>query len=313
MPRKKTTEEFIIEANLVHNNVYDYTNSIYIGSHNKINILCEKYGMFEQIASNHINNKRGCSKCNGGVKNTLNSFINQSNKIHNNMYNYNLIEYVNNYTPIKIICEKHNIFEQLPLNHLKGKGCPKCGLIKMKKTKAKTLTNFIKDSNKIHNDKYDYSKSVYFNNHTKLEIICEKHGSFKQTPNIHIDNKSGCPKCSSSKGEEKVRYYLNENNIEFVEQKTFNKLKSNKNYKLKFDFYLPKYNICVEYDGKQHFKIIEHFGGRSTFMKLKHRDKLKNKYCLNNNIKLIRIPYTDFNNIENIILNQIKSEYFPFE
>ena len=85
----------------------------------------------------------------------------------------------------------------------------------------------------------------------------------------------------------------------FKEQKTFDGCKYKR--KLPFDFYLPEHNTLIEYDGKQHFKIIEYFDGRSWFMKRNHRDKLKNKYCIDNNIKLIRIPYTDYNDVENIL------------
>lgn len=74
---------------------------------------------------------------------------------------------------------------------------------------------------------------------------------------------------------------------------------------MRFDFYLPDHNTCIEYDGIQHFKIIEYFGGRSGFMKQKHRDKIKNNYCKENNIKLLRISYNDFNNINNILKNSI--------
>lgn len=103
----------------------------------------------------------------------------------------------------------------------------------------------------------------------------------------------------TSSGEKEIIKYLEINNIEYSGQKTFNDLKMIG--LLRFDFYLPKQNICIEYDGEQHFKIIEYFGSRSEYMKRRHRDKLKDQYCLDNNIKLIRIPYTKYKEIETII------------
>ena len=68
-----------------------------------------------------------------------------------------------------------------------------------------------------------------------------------------------------------------------------------------FDFYLPAYNLCIEFDGEQHFKSIKHFGGEKRLSIQKIKDNIKTEYCKNNNIKLLRIPYYDFNNIEKIL------------
>ena len=95
---------------------------------------------------------------------------------------------------------------------------------------------------------------------------------------------------------------LIENNIKFIRQHTFNNCRGIKK-KLPFDFYLPDYNILIEFDGKQHFESIEIFGGKIEFEKLKINDDKKNRYCFDNNIKLFRIKY---NSVENDmrLLNQ---------
>ena len=85
-------------------------------------------------------------------------FINKSLKIHGDRYNYCLVNYINNRTKIKIICKEHGIFEQIPAKHLSGRGCQICG-----GSKVKTTEEFIKESKKIHNDKYDYSLLKYIN------------------------------------------------------------------------------------------------------------------------------------------------------
>ena len=144
-------------------------------------------------------------------------------------------------------------------------------------------------------DKYDYSKVKYKNNYTKVCIICNekdnngiKHGEFYTTPHSHLKG-SKCPKCKFySKLEEEVRKILKENNINFIEQKTFNKLTYKSN--LKIDFYLPDFNIAIECQGIQHFKPIN-FGSTLDKEKLfeinKLRDKIKKEFCEKNNIKLL--------------------------
>ena len=102
-----------------------------------------------------------------------------------------------------------------------------------------------------------------------------------------------------SKGEQKISDILNELDIVFIRQYGFTDCKKKK--KLLFDFYLPDYNVCIEYNGEQHYKSIEYFGGEEKLKMQKENDKIKENYCINNNINLIIIPYTDFKNIKNIL------------
>jgi len=124
---------------------------------------------------------------------TLKEFIDKSNKIHNNKYDYSLVEYTNNSTKVQIICPKHGIFEQRPNQHKDNEqGCPKCSGF------GKTKIELIKDFNKIHNNKYKYDFSNFKDKHSKIAIICPKHGRFKQVANSHQSG-IGCPKCGGSK------------------------------------------------------------------------------------------------------------------
>jgi very-short-patch-repair endonuclease len=108
------------------------------------------------------------------------------------------------------------------------------------------------------------------------------------------------PLCKCSKGEKKVSDCLNKLGIKFDHHYTF---KDFSNYE--YDFYISDKKICIEYDGVQHFQPVNYFGGHKTFKDQKIRDKLKDEYCIKNNIKLIRISYMD-NDIENKILNGIE-------
>jgi len=182
------------------------------------------------------------------------------------------------------------LFEQTAQDHLSGKNCFRCN-----GSKKLTTEEFIEKAKLIHGNRYDYSSVKYINNYTKINIICKQHGMFVQTPNNHLRN-HGCPICNLSKGEKEIQSFLFENEIKFQREKIFEKLNQKR-----FDFYLPKYNIAIEYDGIQHFKSIDFFGGEDCFIKRKQSDEIKNQFCIDNNIKLIRIPYTKLSYIGNIL------------
>ena len=167
--------------------------------------------------------------------------------------------------------------------------------------KLKYSMIFLKTANLIHNKKYDYSLTVYTKMTEKVIIICPLHGEFTQRPMDHINLKQGCPICRCSKGELSIKYFLDKNNIKYKQQKSFDDCKYKK--LLKFDFYLPEKNICIEYDGEQHYIEIDRWGGESRLKIIKDRDSIKNLYCLENNIKLIRIKYDD--NIDEKLKNII--------
>ena len=132
------------------------------------------------------------------MSNKFKNFIEKAIKIHNNFYSYDKSIYTNARTKITITCPIHGDFEQLPYNHLLGKGCPKCGLEKLGKIFTKKPEDFITQANKIHDNKYDYSKTKYNDTMSKVEIICPFHGSFFQTPNKHLRGE-GCPMCRFDK------------------------------------------------------------------------------------------------------------------
>jgi hypothetical protein len=159
-------------------------------------------------------------------KSTTNEFISKSISIHNDNYDYSKVNYKNNYNKIIIICKVHGEFEQLPINHLSGSGCFKCGAEKSSKSKMKKIEIFISEAKAIHGSFYNYSKVNYKNNRTNIEIICPIHCSFWQTPNGHITNRSGCPKCN---------FLLNSNN-KINKAKNFFIEKAQKIHGYKYDY-----------------------------------------------------------------------------
>lgn len=279
--KPKSKELFIQQAKNIHGELYDYSLMDYKNSKTKIKIICEKHGIFEQYPHHHLDGKK-CLKCVGKNK-TSEIFIKEAKDIHGDLYDYSLTDYKKSSEKVKIICEEHGIFLQSPDNHLKGYKCNKC-----LKTKKLTTDEFIQKAIKKHGNKYDYSNANYINSKTKIKIICNLHGEFKQTPANHLF-KHGCSICVESNGEKEIRNYLTENKLKFETEKIFKNCKYK--YVLPFDFYLTEYNTCVEYDGIQHFKPIEIWGGIKTLLEQQNRDDIKNKYCEKNGIKLIRINY----------------------
>lgn len=285
---KVTNNIFIEKSKKVHGNKYDYSLVDYKNAISKIKIICLIHGIFEQKPNNHLN-KQGCPKCYYSLITSNNdAFIKKAKFIHKDKYDYSEVKYVGAYINVKIKCSIHGIFEQTPHNHIHGTGCPKCA----KNLKLNT-NDFIKKAKFVHGNKYDYSEVKYVGNKEKIKIKCPIHGIFEQTPNNHLNNQ-GCSKCKQSKGENKIEEFLLKNNIKYYNQKTFNDCKHKR--KLEFDFYLPEYNMCIEYDGKQHFEPIEYFGGDVILETQKKIDKIKNEYCKNNDINIIRIKYNE--NIE---------------
>jgi hypothetical protein len=143
----------------------------------------------------------------------------------------------------------------------------------------------------------------------KVEIICAKHGTFYKRPSEHLRGQ-GCPKCKISIGELEIMTYMDGKNISYVYQKLFSDCRSPKGYPLKFDFFVPRNNIIIEYDGKQHFYSGQFMRGQymTTTEDLKYsqiKDKIKDEYCKDKNIKLIRISYIRIGMIQQILEKEL--------
>jgi hypothetical protein len=192
MPKKLTTETFIVKAQVIHGTLYDYSLVNYLGTAIKVKIICNVHGMFEQIPNSHLSGK-GCLECARDASSNKICFISKAIEIHGNVYDYGSVVYINNYTPVQITCTLHGIFEQAPSNHLKGSGCASCIFDKW------SLSNdeFQNKAKEIHQNKYDYSLTHYNGWNNYVDIICPEHGMFSQTGGSHL-NGCGCPKCKTN-------------------------------------------------------------------------------------------------------------------
>jgi Zn finger protein HypA/HybF involved in hydrogenase expression len=291
---KYTNNEFIEKVKTIFKEKYIYEKIEYISQKNKVLLICKIHGEFLKFPQILLRGS-GCGRCETkNYKIDTDEFIKKSIKIHSNNYDYKNVLYINDYTPVKIICKTHGEFEQTPNTHLSGSGCIICsGRYRY------SNEDFINKSISIHGNRYDYSLVDYHNSHKKVIIKCIKHGNFTQKPNSHLLGR-GCPSCKESKGEILISNFLNENNIDYIRQKTFDGCKSKS--LLFFDFYIPNINLCIEYDGEFHYRPIF---GEKYLKDTIFRDNIKNIFCKQNNIELIRIKYTEFSNIENILKNKL--------
>ena len=250
--RKLTTEEFIRKAKEIHGDKYDFSKVNYINAKEKVCIICHKkddmgqeHGEFYIRPCNVINGT-GCPKCGNRFTYTREEWIAKANFVHSNKYDYSLIESTNGKAYGTIICPIHGQFKQQLGSHINGCGCPKCN-----KGVPMTLEEFTIRANEIHHQYYDYSKFTYVNQKTKGIIICPRHGSFMQTPDIHLRG-HGCPKCKSSKLESIVLNALNRCGISYIYQS--NVLK---NDSFVIDFYIKNTNLLIECQGEQHFVPVD--------------------------------------------------------
>lgn len=238
-----------------------------------------------------------------GRKSTKEQFIFKSLDVHDNKFDYSKVEYFGNKTKVIIICPKHGEFLQRPNDHLTGYGCKKCQYEKTSFENKLTKEEFINNAIKIHGNRFDYSLVEYKGYENKVNIICNKHGVFIQSPHGHLGG-NGCAFCRESRGERKVSEILIKNNILFEREVTFSNLKDKSN--LFYDFYLPKYKLFIEYHGIQHFKSINFFGGSDGLVRRKKHDIIKYKYAVDNGYKILWINNIPIKYLDNLLTDKFK-------
>lgn len=238
-----TTEEFIEKAKLVHGDTYNYDKTVFKTYPGKVIITCLKHGDFEQRAGNHLSNN-GCPTCGkerrGEKKRKgLTHFLEKSKEVHGDLYDYSKVDYTVVTSKVDIICKKHGVFQQTPHKHMSGRGCPACGSERRTLSTRLSTKQFIERSMNVHGNFYDYSNVSYSGWEENVDIVCPKHGLFKQQAGVHISG-CGCPECGRLKTANSRKMTAEE----FVE-------KSKKVHKDKYDYSQSCY---IDYTSK--VKII---------------------------------------------------------
>jgi len=214
------------------------------------------------------------------------------------------LEYKNTKTKFNFKCVLCNhIFKTTPNCVLYNKSkCPKCASSK-KAWRKMTFEQFLYKTSTMTNDQFLFNSKDWELNYkrsksTKFNFKCFNNHIYKTTIDSYL-NGSRCPFCIRSKGEEKIQNFLETYKIHFISEKIFDDCKSEKGFFFRFDFFLPSYNLIIEFDGKHHFEDISFF--KSKCAEVYVRDLIKNNFCKKNKINIIRIPFWEINNIDFIL------------
>ena len=270
----------------------------YKNNRTRVDVMCNVCGNTFSPKALSLYMGHGCPYCAGTVGKTTEQFVDEMSVKNPNVKI--LGKYRNSKSKIETQCLRCDyIWMPTPNTLLKGEGCPKCsGLMR------KTQDEFVREMAEKHPTITVIGE--YINNRTKVKCFCNKCKTyFFSAPHTMLSNGNGCSNCTTSRGENRIKEWLNDNGFKYNTQHIFEDCKDVR--VLPFDFYIPSYNVVIEYDGIQHFEPKDFFGGEESFNKLKKHDSIKSKYCMENNIRLLRIPYFQYEEIENILENELAS------
>jgi len=298
--RTKTTEKFKEEVYDLVGNEYTILGE-YEGAHSKILMKHNKCGYEYSVTPASFLQGRRCTKCGKYIKRAAEGFKKEVFNLYRDEYIV-LGEYIGANEKVKM---RHNIcgheWGTTTSSFLNGKGCPKC----FGHVYRKTTEQFKKEVYDLVGEEYSVL-GEYVNNKTGVKIRHNECGhEWESKPNDFLRG-NRCPKCRYliSKGEKKIMNYLRKNKIPFSYEHKFEDLKDKKH--LRFDFYLKDYNLCIEYDGKQHFEPHDFSGNNPKLAEEKFKitckhDEMKKDYCDKHSIQLLRIPYNKFSSVEKIL------------
>lgn len=212
-----TNETFKELVNKTCTNIEVLGNYEEVSCRGNIECKCTKCGYIWSPNITSLKKGQGCPKCaaknsHERQKKSTEQFIEDAIKVHGNKYDYSKVEYINNKTPIIIICPEHGEFKQIPTAHLSGEGCKKCAYIQNGLNRRKSQEDFINIANSVHSNRYSYDKCIYTTKRASVIITCPKHGDFEQNAGNHLQG-CGCPECKSSRGELLVKEILNKYKI----------------------------------------------------------------------------------------------------
>lgn len=227
-------------------------------------------------------------------------------KNHLNIKGLKLVEYRGVNYPIVAHCERHGAITLRPTSVKAGSGCKLCANERISEIyKKKAVVNLLKSLDVD----TELDITSYSNSTTLAVFKCLQHNiTYQQTPRDYKAGWRACPKCRrTSRPEQKIQEYLVKNNISFKREKTFDScVNIETSRKLPFDFYLPEYNMLIEYDGEHHYSEFKHLAG--DLKKRVELDTVKTQWAEKNNILLFRIPYWEYTNIESLLKDILQIE-----
>lgn len=282
----------------------------YAGSRTKLYVKCNICNNEWYATPSNLTNKnpKGCPICGRDKaaksrRRQYDTFVNEMKQINKNVKIIG--KYKNALTPIECLCLIHNeFFNTSPSHLLKNEiGCQKCRSEKISNSLIKSSEKFIEEVS-IKNSTVKVIGN-YSGNHKKIEFECKNCGYHWNAEPASVLNGNGCPKCNMSHGEKYIRHFLDNHNIIYESQKVFPDLKGINNGLLSYDFYIESLNILIEFQGRQHEKPINIFGGEEYFNIQKEHDKRKREYAESHNINLLEIWYYEIDKIDDILKNYL--------
>lgn len=227
------------------------TRAAWNGSKSKIPIWCNVHQeFFTQLAANHRSLGQGCPKCGKQTykdKRRLQAPVSLFQSKHGDLYDYSRVLYVNNQTPVTIVCKAHGPFEQKPVAHLRGAGCPECWESRrLAFGKARTTDYrdiYAERAARVHAGAYSILRLPEYS-HDNVLLNCPKHGDFTQKAFSHLDG-HGCPACG------KITSYAQREVAAFVERLGVSVEHDNRDMLggLHIDIWVPAKRIGIEYHG----------------------------------------------------------------
>ena len=306
MSKKKTQEEYIAEVAIKNPSIEVIGK--YNGNKVKIEHRCKIHNKTWEIKPINVLSGQGCDECRIDKLRDAKLMSEEQyvDILKEKVPHVNLIgKYVNMRTPTLHYCTKHNLYwKATPANLIRGCGCKYCANDLLKTERIKTNEEYSEDLYELNPNIVAIGKYEGANVAILHKCLLDGNEWFARPGNVLFG--TGCPKCNESHGEKQIGKWLEQNNITYEPQYVFEDCKDKK--LLPFDFYLPDFNALIEYDGEQHFRPVN-FGGSSDDVAMKrfeitqYHDFIKTKYCQDNNIQFLRIPY--FKNIEEELNNFI--------
>lgn len=272
----------------------------YKGFYEHITVRHNICGDIYEVRPDMFYRGRRCKKCfHDSITKTHKEYIHEL-EIQGLLKEYKILsKYVTSKDKVEVEHLKCNyIYEVYPLTLTRGHGCPKCANNLLKDSET-----FKKEVFELEGEEYEVI-GEYIDSKTKIKMkhkICNN--IFEINPTKFISG-TKCLNCRASKGEKKILKFLIEKHIKYSQEFVFQDMETN----MRFDFAIKENDkvIClIEYDGIQHFEPIEFWGGVGALEDTKRRDEIKNKYCKENNIPLIRIPYWEQENIADILATEL--------
>lgn len=307
--KRKTHDQFVEELSMINSNI-DILGK-YVNAREKILVRCRIHNFEYYSTPDNLLHGKGCKLCATERSKTLrrkdfNDILSEFNN-----RGIELLSTCDEITDLKVdrlryLCPVHGEQTILWNNFRKGAGCRKCA------DDSNSLNMRLETWDKIKKyfDNSEYDIISTFEEYTGsknscLRCLCKDHGEFNISWN-NLNKFEGCPVCHSSTGERKIFHYLKENNIKFEHPFRFNGLVGLGGKKLSYDFYIPDYNLLIEYQGEQHEKPVLFFSSdiniaKQNFAKQVEHDNRKRNYANTNGYNLLEIWYYDFNNIEDIL------------